>query len=191
MAKLETSVAVLLAAGLSRRYGGAGKLVAELRGKPLALHAAGTIAALPFSRRLAVCRSGDDELAAMLDQLGFVVVRNPDPAQGMASSLALGVAAAGEPEALVIALADMPLVTAAHLRMLVDRLALGSIVASVARDSDAPTPPAAFSRPYLPDLLRLTGDKGARHLLQGADLVVAPEGTLADFDTPEDFRRAQ
>jgi molybdenum cofactor cytidylyltransferase len=191
MTRIENTVAVLLAAGLSRRYGGAGKLVAEFRGKPLVLHAAGTIAALPFSRRLAVCRSGDDELAAMLDQLGFVVVRNPDPAQGMASSLALGVAAAGEPEALVIALADMPLVTAAHLRMLVDRLALGSIVASVARDSDAPTPPAAFSRPYLPDLLRLTGDKGARHLLQGADLVVAPEGTLADFDTPEDFRRAQ
>lgn len=191
MAKLETSVAVLLAAGLSRRYGGAGKLVAEFRGKPLALHAAGTIAALPFARRLAVCRSGDDDLAALLEQAGFVVVRNPDPARGQASSLALGVAAAGEPEALVIALADMPLVTAAHLRMLVDRLVPGGIVASVARDGDAPTPPAAFSRPYLPDLLRLTGDKGARHLLQGADLVVAPEGTLADFDTPEDFRRAQ
>lgn len=191
MTRIENTVAVLLAAGLSRRYGGAGKLLAEFRGKPLVLHAAGTIAALPFSRRLAVCRRGDDELAAMLDQLGFVVVRNPDPAQGMASSLALGVAAAGEPEALVIALADMPLVTAAHLRMLVDRLAPGSIVASVARDGDAPTPPAAFSRPHLPDLLRLTGDKGARHLLQGADLVVAPEGTLTDFDTPEDFRRAQ
>jgi len=89
MTRIENTVAVLLAAGLSRRYGGAGKLVAEFRGKPLVLHAAGTIAALPFSRRLAVCRSGDDELAAMLDQLGFVVVRNPDPAQGMASSLAL------------------------------------------------------------------------------------------------------
>ncbi len=191
MARIEQSVAVLLAAGHSRRYGGAGKLVAGFRGRPLALHAAGTIAALPFARRLAVCRSGDDNLAAMLEVEGFVVVRNPDPAQGLASSLALGVEAAGEPEALVICLADMPLVTAAHLTTLVERVTPEGIVASVAHDGATPTPPAAFARGYLPELKRLTGDRGARHLLQRADLVVAPEGTLADFDTPEDFRRAQ
>src|SRR5215813_8216241 len=34
---------VLLAAGLSRRYGAVGKLVANYRGKPLALHIADTL----------------------------------------------------------------------------------------------------------------------------------------------------
>jgi len=189
VAKLEQSVVVLLAAGLSRRYGAVGKLVADFRGKPLARYAAETIGALPFARRIAVCRTGDDDLAAMLVGLGIEVMRNPDTARGQASSLAIGVEAAGQPEALMVCLADMPMIDGGHLRTVVERVTPGGIVASVASLNGQPTPPAAFSREYLPELLRIEGDKGARHLLQIAERVVAPEGTLADFDTPEDFRR--
>lgn len=189
MARIEDSVVVLLAAGLSRRYGAVGKLVADYRGRPLAVHAAATIGALPFARRIAVCRTGDDDLAAMLEQQGFGVVRNPDTARGLASSLAIGVEAAGAPEAVVVCLADMPLISGGHVRALVERVTPGGIVASVTDPREAPTPPAAFSREYLPELLRIEGDKGARHLLQIAERVVAPEGSLVDFDTPEDFRR--
>ena len=190
MARLENTAAVLLAAGLSRRYGPVGKLVADFRGKPLARHAGETVGALPFGQRIAVCRTGDDDLAALLSGLGFTVVRNRDTARGMASSLALGVeaAAAGKPEALLVCLADMPLVTGTHLRTLVERVMPGGLVASVAGPREVPTPPAAFAREYLPELLRIEGDKGARHLLQIADRVLAPDGTLKDFDTPEDFR---
>jgi len=189
VAKIEISVVVLLAAGLSRRYGAVGKLVADFRGKPLAQHAAETIAALSLARRIAVCRTGDDDLAAILEGLGFEVVRNPDTARGLASSLVVGVEAAGQPETLVVCLADMPLIEAGHLRALVERVTPGGIVASIASLGGPPTPPAAFSREVLPELLRIEGDKGARHLLQIAERVVAPEGSLADFDTPEDFRR--
>lgn len=189
MTRIENSVVVLLAAGLSRRYGAVGKLIADFRGKPLAQHAAETIGALPFARRIAVCRTGDDDLAGLLQGLSFEVVRNPDTARGMGSSLALGVEAAGEPEALVVCLADMPLIEAGHVRELVERVTPGGIVASVASLGGPPTPPAVFSREYLPELLQIEGDKGARHLLQIAERVVAPEGSLADFDTPEDFRR--
>lgn len=189
MAKLENSVVVLLAAGLSRRYGAVGKLVADFRGRPLALHAAETLGALPFATRIAVCRTGDDDLAALLEAAGFEVVRNPDTARGLASSLAVGVEAAEQPDALVVCLADMPLIDGGHVRRVVERVTPGGIVASVAGPREVPTPPAAFSREYLPELLRIEGDRGARHLLQIAERLVAPEGTLADFDTPEDFRR--
>lgn len=187
MARLENSVAVLLAAGLSRRFGGPGKLLASFKGSPLALHAARTIAALPLSRRIAVCRSDDEQLSSMLAEIGFTVVRNPDAARGLASSLALGVEAAGDAEALLVCLADMPLVTAPHLGTLVETLAPGGIVASVAGSGLAPMPPAAFSHERLPELQSLSGDQGARHLLQRAELIVAPVGTLADFDKPEDL----
>jgi molybdenum cofactor cytidylyltransferase len=188
VADIARTAVILLAAGLSRRYGAVGKLVASYRGKPLAEHAATTLAGLPFSRHIAVCRSGDDDLAAILKGLDFTIVRNPDSARGMASSLALGVEAAGQPEALLVCLADMPLVTESHLLDLVGRVTPGGIVASTMGLRDAPTPPAAFAREYIPELLRLEGDKGARHLLQLAERVVAPDGTLSDFDTPEDFR---
>jgi len=189
VARIEDTALVLLAAGLSRRYGTASKLVASYRGKPLALHAAETLAALPFARHIAVCRSGDDDLAVLLADAGFEVITNPDTARGQASSIVLGVEAAGEPEALMICLADMPLVSAAHVRAVVERVTPGGIVASVNGPADPPMPPAAFDREYLPELLRLEGDKGARHLLQIAERVVAPDGTLADLDTPADFGR--
>ena len=189
MARLEDTSVVLLAAGLSRRYGAAGKLVADFHGHPLAWHAAAAIASLPFARRIAVCRSGDDDLAAMFEGLGWSVVRNPDTARGQASSLALGVEAAGQPEALLVCLADMPLVTPEHLRAVVEQVVPGGVVASVAETGAPPTPPAAFSREYLPALLRIEGDTGARQLLRLAERIVAPEGSLRDFDTPEDFRR--
>lgn len=191
MARLENSVAVLLAAGLSRRFGGPGKLLASFKGSPLALHAARTIAALPLSRRIAVCRSDDEQLASMLAEIGFTVVRNPDAARGLGSSLALGVEAAVDAEALLVCLADMPLVTALHLRTVVERVGPTGIAASMPAQGESPGPPAAFGRERLPELRGMTGDKGARHLLQGAELVLAPAGTLADFDTPEDIARGQ
>jgi molybdenum cofactor cytidylyltransferase len=147
------------------------------------------LAALPFARHIAVCRSGDDDLAALLADAGFMVITNPDTARGQASSIVLGVEAAGQPDALMTCLADMPLVSADHVRAVVERVAPGGIAASVTSPADPPMPPAAFAREYLPELLRLEGDKGARHLLQLAERVVAPQGTLADFDTPADFRR--
>jgi molybdenum cofactor cytidylyltransferase len=188
VARIEDSAVVLLAAGLSRRYG-ADKLLADFRDKPLGRHAAETISALPFAQRIAVCRTGDDALVAILAGLGFKVVCNPDPARGQASSLAIGVAAAGQPEALVVCLADMPLIDPGHLLTLMARLTPGGMVASVAGPDEPPTPPAAFSRTWLPELLRIDGDKGARGLLRSAERVVAPAGTLMDFDTPEDFAR--
>lgn len=176
---------VLLAAGLSRRYGAVGKLLADYRGKPLALHIADTLAALALSQRLAVCRSGDEDLAAVLRRHGFSIVLNPDTARGMASSLALGIEAVTGDAALVC-LADMPNVSAGHLRAVIDAGRRDGIAASKA-EGGPPTPPAYFGRAHFAGLMALQGDRGARGLLGNAPLVVAPADELADVDTPADF----
>jgi molybdenum cofactor cytidylyltransferase len=190
MAGFETTTLVLLAAGLSRRYGGIGKLVAPYRGKPLAMHAAETLAALPFARHVAVCRGDDEHLPPLLDTLGFTIVRNDEPERGMASSLSLGVAAAGQPHMLMVCLADMPNITPAHLGALLDHLQQGGIAASVGDPDGPPMPPAVFSQRFISRLETLDGDTGARPLLRQAVRVVAPPGTLLDFDTPDDFTKA-
>lgn len=189
MARLEDTAVVLLAAGLSRRYGAVGKLVADYRGKPLGRHAAETLSTMPFARHIAVCRTGDDDLAALLRSLGFEIVFNPDTSRGMATSLALGVEAAGSPSSLMVCLADMPHVTTDHLGAVVAAVSPGRIVASTEGPGQPASPPAAFASEYFAELRRLEGDAGARHLLRIAEFVTAPAGTLADFDTPEDFRR--
>lgn len=177
---------VLLAAGLSRRYGPVGKLVALYRGKPLALHIADTLNALALSQRVAVCRSGDDDLAALLRARGFTIVRNPDTARGMSSSLALGIEAVASAGRALVCLADMPNVSVAHLNALIAASVTADIVASAAETGPS-TPPAIFSQRHFPALLALEGDKGARALLGAAPRIIAPAADLADVDTPADF----
>jgi len=177
---------VLLAAGLSRRYGAVGKLVANYRGKPLVLHMADTLNAMVLSQRIAVCRSGDDDLAALLEGRGFEVVLNPDTARGMASSLVLGIEVV-EADAAIVCLADMPNVSVGHLNAVIHAGRRAGIAAS-AIEGGSPTPPAYFGRAHFADLMALEGDKGARGLLGNAPLVTAPADELADVDIPADFR---
>lgn len=177
---------VLLAAGLSRRYGAVGKLIAAYRRKPLVLHISDTLAALELSQRIAVCRSDDEDLAALLAAQGFAIVRNPDTARGMASSLGLGIGAV-RGDAALVCLADMPNVSAAHLRAVIEAGRPSGMAASTTRGGP-PSPPAYFDRSHFAALLALEGDTGARGLLVSAPLVAAPPEELADVDTPDDFR---
>lgn len=185
---MRRTAAIVLAAGLSRRYGSESKLLAPLRGKPLALHIADTLAGMSLFGLIAVCQEGD-VLGAEFEARGFTVVTNPDSARGQASSLALGVkeAEALDAEAALICLADMPFVSEGHLAAVLDAAETTDIVASSIAGQAAPTPPAVFSHPHFPALLALEGDKGARSLLAQARLIEAPAGELADFDTPGDF----
>ncbi len=184
----ETIVGVVLAAGLSTRFGG-DKVLHPLGGKPLAAHIADTLAGLPLSAHLAVCPAGARGRVALFEARGFGIVLNRNPAAGMGSSLKLAAerAMALEADALIVCLADMPYVTAAHLRTLVE--ATVDRPAAATRVAGHVTPPAVFRRPMLERLAQLTGDRGARDLLAGARLVEADEHMARDFDTPEDFER--
>ncbi len=172
---------VLLAAGHGRRFGG-GKLRAPLAGRPLAHHAAATLAALPFACRIAVV--GTDDLD--LPRFGFSCLAPEGDDYPMSASLACGVTAAAgrDASAVMIALADMPLVSAGHVIRLVENFR-GSRIAS--RDGAHLAPPAIFGRQWFGRLRALDGDKGARALLRRAPGVTADPLSLADIDTAEDL----
>jgi len=180
------TIAVVLAAGLSKRFGG-DKLLVPLQGKPLAAHVAATMAVLDGTHCIAVC-SPSEARQAIFTEHGFEIVVNADPRRGLASSLALGARRALDlaAERMLVCLADMPFVSVAHLRLLL--AAEGDVVTT---ESDgARSPPAVFSRPMILQLTQLMGDAGARHLLRGAAVIhVAPE-MVRDFDLPLDFRQA-
>lgn len=178
----------MLAAGLSARFGG-DKLLHPYRGRPLAAHIAGTLAALPLARRIAVCPAADASRAALFLAGGFDIVENPDPGRGMGSSLALGArrALALGVQGLLVCLADMPNVTARHLAALFATARTADVVATSA--GNMPGPPALFAAERLPELARITGDRGARDLLANAALVEASADLVRDFDRPEDFER--
>ncbi|WP_421846828.1 NTP transferase domain-containing protein [Novosphingobium sp.] len=176
---------VLLAGGQSARFGGP-KLVAPLGGKALALHAAEMLAALPFAARYAVIGPNAPDLAA----LGYSCVALTPPGAAQARSLALGVAAAhaGGAQAVLVALADMPLVPEAHVRSLVEAFD-GDRIATTA--GGVTMPPALFGAAHFAALTALDGDHGGAVRLKGAPTVPLDPLLALDVDRPEDLARAE
>lgn len=190
--KASRTAAVLLAAGRSLRHPQPQKLYRPVQGRPLGLHAARTLAELSSAAMVAVCSSATRELEPDLTALGFETVWNEDPARGLASSVAIGVRAAQRHrvDAILICLADMPFVTAAHLRALVATLGSAASIKSVGSrvvGTTAIMPPAVFAGDMSEQLLALEGDRGAGAMLARGAAIDAPAWTLADLDDPEAF----
>lgn len=187
MIAAEDCVLVLLAAGRSERMGDIGsKLDQPFLNRPLGLHVAIALEDMPFKHRVAVTAGARCDYAGH----GFTVVENDDPAVGMAVSVKRGVAFAKSvgAEAVVIALADMPRVTATHIYRLLDAAdSSDAVVAS--SDGHSPKPPAVFGRDQFDFLLTLEGDAGARDLVRAGRHVVTTPAELIDVDTPEELER--
>ena len=180
-------VLILLAAGKSERFGDIGsKLDQPFLNRPLGAHVAVALEDMPFRRRIAVV----DGCTINYGDHGFEVLRNDDPSRDMASSVRIGIAAARahNAQAVLIALADMPRVTATHIYNLLDAVdGPDAVVAS--SDGISPKPPAVFGRAQFDFLLTLDGDAGARDLVKAGKHVVTNAAELIDVDTPEELER--
>jgi molybdenum cofactor cytidylyltransferase len=177
---------VLLAAGHSHRFGAVDKLAEPFLDKPLAYHVVTALEAIPFMTRIAIVSDTVLDFGA----LRYEVVQNPDPTLGQARSVCHGVKRAQErgAQAVLIALADMPRVTAGHVYRLFDAFdGAHSVVAS--SDGVKPMPPALFGKDQFDELLALEGDQGARDLIRGGKHVVTSPAELIDIDTQDDLRR--
>lgn len=173
---------MLLAAGRGTRFGGA-KLAADLGGKPVLRHAADMLRALPFAAHIAMIGP------ATPDPGDYATVLLDPPDAPQARSLALGVAAARDTgaEAVLVALADMPLVPAAHVTALIAAFD-GDRIGSAA--PHAHLPPALFGARHFNTLCALSGDRGAGALLRDAPCLPLTADQALDIDRPEDLARA-
>ena len=188
--------AVLLAAGAGSRFGG-GKLLAPIRRRPLIEVTLSGLQEAPVDEIIVVVGKDAKELRSICEPCGARVVENPDWARGMSTSVRTGLlACAPRARAVVVALADQPLVGAKAVARLVEAFEDGAKVA-VATYGGEPRNPVLFAREVWPLLLRgLSGDKGARVvLMRHPELVTeVPCNDVADpadVDTVEDLRRLE
>lgn len=175
---------ILLAAGRSRRFNDGDKLAEPFLDKPLAFHVVTALEKIPFLTRIAVVSHTRLDFAA----LGYRVVHNVDPSLGQARSLCCGVeeARALGADAVLVALADMPRVTAAHIYRMLD-VAEGPNAVVASSNGTHPSPPALFGRGHFDALLALEGDQVARQLVLAGRHVVTSPAELVDIDTQQDL----
>lgn len=178
------TTAIVLASGLSRRFGEDDKLLGDLAGRPLAAHIGATLGTLALERRLAVCAS--PPVAALYRALGFALVCNDAPEKGMGHSLKLGIDAAAQADYILVCLADMPLIDAHHLEKLFAEMAQHQADAIGTVAGGVPSPPALFTAKRLGQA-DFSGDAGARALIRGAKCVAADLAMVSDIDAIADL----
>jgi len=181
----------VLAAGSSVRFG-ATKLVRPLRGKPLVQHA--LLAAQGACKGCVTLVVGHDEEAVVDASAGFSddIIVNRSHQLGMGTSISAGIRACRDgADAVLLLLADQPLVTSAHLSELIDNWS-GTDNEIVASSFEGIiSPPILFPKNAFDALCELSGDAGAKSLLSSDSFHVRsidfPPAGL-DVDTPEDLR---
>ena len=185
-------MAILLAAGAGSRFGG-GKLLHPLDdGVAIAAHAARNLVSAGLDVT-AVVRPGDFPLAELLEQEGCRVTVCADATQGMGVSLAHGVAQSRDAAGWIVALADMPRIRPETIARVAQVLMAGADIVAPSYQGDRGHP-VAFSRKFVHELQLLTGDSGARAIVQRNQAMVRlvecdDPGVLLDIDRRADLQR--
>ena len=183
---------VLLAAGQSRRMGRANKMLVEVDGAPMVVHAARALIDSEADPVAVVLGHEPEAVMKALDGLDVVFVRNADYANGLSTSLRAGLAALPDICAgAVVALGDMPGVGAEDIDRLIDAFdpASGQSICVPTHDGKRGNP-VLWARRYFDEISGVSGDVGARHLIganadQVHEVPTENPGVLIDLDTPE------
>ncbi|HZH26932.1 MAG TPA: molybdopterin-binding/glycosyltransferase family 2 protein [Azospirillaceae bacterium] len=184
--------ALVLAAGRSTRMGGPNKLLVEVEGQPMLVHAVDAALRSQAAPVVVVTGHQGDDVASALAGRDVTLVPNPEFAAGLSSSLRAGLARVpAEADAVIVQLGDMPKVGPDLLNRLI-----AAYNPTEGRAICVPTVegkrgnPVLWDRRFFLEMAAVEGDVGARHLIGAhADLVcevpVDGDAPLVDLDTPE------
>ena len=190
--------AVVLAAGASRRFGAANKLLASIGGRPL------------ISRTVDLLREGGVEdvvlvtgwdrapIEAALEGRRVRSIHNSAWERGMGGSIATGIAAVGaDTSASFIVPGDMAFLTPAAVRSLIDafRSEASAHIIVPTTHAGAQRNPVLWPRRHFGALQALAAEAGAKTLLQTlaneCRMVAIDDGELGDIDTQADLAAAR
>jgi len=184
---------IVLAAGLSRRMGQS-KVLMKVGGRAIIRYVVESVLAGGVDSVWVVTGPDVEPIEAALAGTEVQFAVNLTPEEGQAGSVRTGIAALpASVEAVLIALGDQPLMPPSVIPALLAarRTSPKFIVAPRYRDGQGN--PVVFRREIFPELLRLTGDQGARPIIQKEptrvewvelDLPMPP-----DVDTPDDYEK--
>ena len=182
---------ILLAAGSATRFRGPKCLARLDNGVAMAVQAARNLEPA-VDRLVCVVRVDDRALQSEIIAAGFEWVECCDAKKGMSASLRAGLDASRHSAGWLVALADMPWIDPATCRAVARELHDHKDIVVPVYDGKRGHP-VGFPASRLGDLVALTGDGGARSLLEEHSLSVRrvplkDPGILRDVDTPDQLK---
>jgi molybdenum cofactor cytidylyltransferase len=177
---------------------GQAKQLLLLDGQPLLVRTVEAALASSAWPVVVVLGANAERIAPLLARHPVLIAENPAWSEGMASSIRTGIALLQQfsrsLDGAVVALCDQPAFSADVVAQLIaqQRVTGRSIVA--ARYNARNAAPALFLREHFSALTALTGEEGARSLLNGSPDLVATVDLPAlaiDLDTPADYAAAR
>jgi molybdenum cofactor cytidylyltransferase len=191
-----TVAGVILAAGRSTRMAPRNKLLETIGERPVIARVADTALASGVKPVVVVAGFEAGRIAEALRGLDVACVHNPDFATGLSTSLRAGLAALpADCDGALILLGDMPFVKTGDLAALIAAFAAkdrNSICVPVRHGRVGN--PVLWGRAYFPEMMRLSGDAGAKRLLEVhreriTEIEAVSDGIFADIDTRFDLAR--
>jgi molybdenum cofactor cytidylyltransferase len=184
---------IVLAAGASVRMNEPKQLL-QFQGTTLLRRAAQTAVESIYQPVVVVLGANFEKMNAEIEDLPVEIVLNKNWRRGLGSSIKAGIEnlleIAPDAAALVIALADQPLVSARHLNFFAEKFEQTQSAVIAAEYNNTRGVPALFAREVFDDLCRLPGDKGAKPVIEKhrhcLSTIALPDAAF-DIDTPQDF----
>jgi molybdenum cofactor cytidylyltransferase len=186
---------IILAAGESKRLGSPKQLL-SFEGNTLLARAAKTASESGLNPVVVVLGANAEKIKVGLNIQRLNLVINHEWQEGMASSIRKGLTSMMElfpqVDGVVVLVCDQPYLHHGLIKTLIEAQRDAGLPAAAAAYGGKLGTPALFHKVLFPDLISLTGDRGARKLLErNRENVVEVEFEMGivDIDTQEDYER--
>ena len=187
--------ALILAAGSSRRAGSVNKLLHEYNGKSMLCSVVESVQASAVSTSVLVTGHQADEVEKAVQQYGIETRYCASYASGMAHSIATGISALQNHDAVLVCLGDMPHISSEVINQIISA-GEGSIIDKIFIPvcEGQRGNPVMIGRSFFDALLQNEGDIGARYLIQQypekiTEVEISSDSVLRDYDTSEALRQ--
>lgn len=185
--------AIVLAAGESTRMGFP-KLLLPIKGKSLLQHVIDNALQSKVGEVIVVLGAEATKLRREIKQSQVQIIENASYKEGLSTSLKAGLQAVSpQAQAVLILLGDQPLISHDIIDALIDKYEeSGSIMVAPVYKGKRGNP-VLFDSSLIPELSRVTGDKGGREIIEKHPAQLATvdfESTITgtDIDSWEDYK---
>ena len=186
--------AILLAAGESKRMGALKQLM-PLGKNTLLEQAVDNILNSSVDETIVVVGHRAEEVSKAIASRPVKIMLNPNYQQGMSTSIIAGLTMVDpKAQAVMLALADQPLVESGTINQLIDAFNRHDKGIAVPTHRGKRGNPVIFSIKYKEELLKLKGDIGGREIIKNhpddvLEVAVDSESVITDIDTQDDYQQ--